>query len=73
MSVMATPKKRPGRPPASADEKKQQINVTLAKKVFDSLESFRLGGEFKIERSDVIERALEAYLATKGHWPPKDA
>jgi metal-responsive CopG/Arc/MetJ family transcriptional regulator len=61
---MATPKRTAGRPPSKA--KKQAINITLPRGVYATLERFRTSGEFKIERSDVIEKALVAYFTAKG-------
>lgn len=67
MPVMTPPKKRSGRPLSKL--KKKPLNITLTPIVFETLEEFRKGGEFKIERSEVIERALIDYFIAKGVLP----
>lgn len=71
MLLMATPKRKAGRPPkhpkpAGADRSMKRFQVSLTPQVYELLERFRLAQRYVPERSTVIEQWILDGLAKEG-------
>lgn len=70
---MTFPKRGDNMSGTMAKEKKPKkvetipVSFRLPKPVLEALDSFREGFEFPPDRSQVIERAIRAYLKAQGH------
>lgn len=67
-------KRKPGRPPKfpKADEAERSMirfQVSMRPHVYAALEKFRDSQQFRPERSEILDKLVEAFLIKQGYMP----
>ncbi len=77
MLTMTEKKPKRGRPQkhpeaGTSGRSGRSIHLTLSPKLMQVVDAYRETLEFPPAYTDLAERAIEAYLASKGLWPPQE-